>query len=47
MYDDNDNSDNNDKNDGRNSGGTLRQKLNQIDIWTNVPMDQWTNGPMD
>ena len=36
-----------DINDRRNSGGTLRQKLNQIDIWTNGPMDQWTNGPMD
>ena len=31
------------KNDRRNSGGTLRQKFNLIDIWTNGPMDQWTN----
>ena len=35
------------KNDRRNSGGTLRQKFNLIDIWTNGPMDRWTNGPMD
>ena len=49
--------DDKDKNDRRNSGGTLRQKFNLIDIWTNGPMDQWTwtngiidqwtNGPMD
>ena len=39
------------KNDGRNSGGTLLQKLTlkTFNIWhsTNGPMDQWTNGPMD
>ena len=34
------------KNDRRNSGGTLRQKFNLIDIWTNGSMDQWTNGPI-
>ena len=42
------------KNDRRNSGGTLRQKFNHIDLrhftfnqWTNGTMDHWTNGPMD
>ena len=49
----------NKKNDRRNSGDTLRQKVNLVDFWTvdfqhltfdqwtNGPMDQWTNGPMD
>ena len=34
------------KNDRRNSVGTLRQKLNLIDQWTNWPMVPWTNSPM-
>ena len=38
-----------DKNDRKNSGGTLRQKLNfgPMDQWTNGPMDQWTNWMID
>ena len=42
------------KNDRRNSGGTLRQNVNFIDIQhltfnqrTNEPIVQWTNRPMD
>ena len=37
------------KNDRRNSGGTLRQRVNLIDYLTFdiQPMDQWTNGEMD
>ena len=45
------------KNDRRNSGGTLRQRVNLIDYltfdiqpmyqWNNGKMDQWTNGLMD
>ena len=39
------------KNDRMNSGGTLRQKFNLIDIWhytINIqPMDQLTNWPLD
>ena len=40
------------KNDQRNSGGTLRQKFNLIDIWhlifdiLHFTFNQWTNAPM-